>query len=68
MSLLGEAYLGLREFDKAESFLIESYEKLVELEPKIPVRAKSKIQDAKARIAELFDAKGMPDKAAEYRD
>ena len=68
MSLLGEALMGLEDYSAAEPLLLESYEKLVQLESKIPQRVKSKIVEARHRIAKLYEAQNLPEKAASYRD
>ena len=68
MSLLGEAVMGLEDYEAAEPLLLEGYEKLVELESKIPAQAKFRVGEAKERLVRVYEAKNMPDKAAEYRD
>lgn len=67
-SMLGEAELGLKNDDAAEPLLLEGYEKLVELESTIPVRAKFRIGEAKERLVRFYEARNMPDKAAKYQD
>lgn len=68
MSLLGEAHLKLGDLERAEPLLLESYQAMLDQKSKIPVRARTRIDQARQRLVDLYTAKNMPDKANEYRD
>jgi hypothetical protein len=68
MSLLGEACLGLQEFDEAEPLLLESYQKMLEQQEKIPARAHNRMDQARERLVRLYKAKNQPEEANKYRD
>ncbi len=68
MSLLGEAHLKLGELAEAEPLLVEAYAKMKAQESKMSKRSRTRIDQARQRLAELYDARQMPDKAKEFRD
>lgn len=67
-SLLGAALLGQAKYDEAEPLLLEGYEGLKQREAKIPPQAKHlRLREAVERLVELYDARGMQDRADEWR-
>ena len=67
MSLLGSALLGRAQYVEAESYLIDGYQGLKASDAKIPASRKKDVAAAAARIAQLYEAWGRDDKAAEWR-
>ena len=67
MSLLGACLLGQREHAEAEPLLIGGYEGLKSREAEmLPQNAKN-VPQAAARLVQLYEAWGKPEKAAEWR-
>ena len=67
MSLLGSALLGRAQYVEAESYLIDGYQGLKASDAKIPASRKKDVAAAAARIAQLYEAWGRDDRAAEWR-
>jgi eukaryotic-like serine/threonine-protein kinase len=66
-SMLGGALLGQKKYADAEPLLLKGYEGMKEREAKIPAEGKVRLQEAAARLADLYDATGQPEKAKEWR-
>jgi tetratricopeptide (TPR) repeat protein len=64
-SMLGEILLGQKKYAEAESFLLSGYQGMKQREKSIP--AAGKIPEAIQRLAELYEATGQPEKAAEWK-
>jgi eukaryotic-like serine/threonine-protein kinase len=68
LSLVGAALAGQKKYAESELLLIDGYEGLKEREERIPaVWREKRPAQAGARIVELYDAWGKPDKAARWR-
>ncbi|HLN28119.1 MAG TPA: tetratricopeptide repeat protein [Gemmataceae bacterium] len=65
-SILGEALLGLKEYADAEPLLLQGYEGMRQREAKIPL-GKAHISGAIDQLVQLYEARGMTDKAEEWR-
>jgi len=59
--------LGQKDYAKAEQLLRDGYEGLQQHEAKIPRPAKPRLREAMERLAQLYEAWGKPDKAAEWK-
>ena len=66
-SLLGGSLLGQKRYAEAEPLLIEGYEGMKAREAKVPPRAKVRLTEAGARVVDLYESWGQPDKASEWR-
>src|SRR5262249_42219918 len=66
-ALLGGSLLGQKKFAESEPLLIQGYEGLNARAAKVPPSARLNLTEAGARIVQLYDAWGKPDKAAEWR-
>jgi serine/threonine protein kinase len=67
MSLLGASLLGQREYAEAEPLLIRGYEGLKSREVWGFPQIKKTVPEAAARLVQLYEAWGKPEKAAEWR-
>jgi serine/threonine protein kinase/tetratricopeptide (TPR) repeat protein len=67
MSLLGASLLGQREYAEAEPLLIRGYEGLKSREARFFPQLKKTVPEAAARLVQLYEAWGKPEKAAEWR-
>ncbi|MEL7500595.1 MAG: serine/threonine-protein kinase [Planctomycetota bacterium] len=68
MSLLGETHLKLDELETAEKLLLESYENMLGQQTRIPKRALNRLDQARARLVQLYTVLGKPDLVAKYRE
>jgi serine/threonine protein kinase/tetratricopeptide (TPR) repeat protein len=66
-SLLGESLLGQEKYAEAEPLLIGGYEGMKRREAKIPALLKGRLTEAAARLVQLYEAWGKPEKAAEWQ-
>jgi len=68
-SLLGAAIAGQNRFEEAEPLLLDAYRRLLASSDAIPdsIRAE-RLDGARARVVQLYEAWGRPDKADEYRE
>jgi eukaryotic-like serine/threonine-protein kinase len=64
---LGETYLGLGVYEKAEPLLLKAYERMKAGETDVPSSSQNRLAAAGARIVALYDAWGKKDKADEWR-
>lgn len=65
---LGSALVRLGKFDAAEVLLLESYSKLSELSGEIPLNSGDGcLETARARLSDLYDTWGKPERAAAFR-
>jgi tetratricopeptide (TPR) repeat protein len=67
MSQLGAALAGQEKYTEAEPLLLRGYEGLEAHEAEIPAPHKTKLSEARARVAELYESWGKSEKAAEWR-
>jgi tetratricopeptide (TPR) repeat protein len=65
--LLGAAYLGLGQLDKAEPLLLSGYHGMKHRESKISQNGKHHFTDAVRRLVELYERKNDPARAAAWR-
>lgn len=66
-SMLGEALLDQKKYDKAESLLVSGYEGLKKREAQIPPSDKSHLTKALERLVRLHEKSGKQEKAAQWR-
>jgi Tfp pilus assembly protein PilF len=66
-SLLGEALLGQKRYDEAESLLLDGFRGMKEREAAIPPQAATRLPEAAQRLVDLYTARGDDAKAAEWR-
>jgi serine/threonine protein kinase len=66
-SLLGGALLGQKKYAEAEPLLVEGYEGLLKRQAQIPPQGRPRLEEARARLVELYEATGQEDKAEQYR-
>jgi hypothetical protein len=66
-SILGASLLGQNKYAEAEPLLLSGYEGMKAREAKIESPSKDQLAEAGARIAQLYEAWGKPEKAAEWR-
>jgi hypothetical protein len=66
-SLLGAAIAGQKRFGEAEPFIVNGYEGLKKRETQLPEQYKGRVVEALERVAQLYDAWEMKDKADEWR-
>ena len=67
-SLLGGVLLGQEKYAEAEPLLLRGYEGLKAREGQIPpLYARYRVAEAGRRIVRLYEARGRPEKAAEWR-
>jgi len=64
---LGETYLGLGLYEKAEPLLLKAFDGMKASETEIPATSQKLLAGAGARIVALYDAWGQKDKADEWR-
>jgi serine/threonine protein kinase len=67
-SMVGGALLGQKEYADAEPLLIEGYEGLLKLQAQIPPQGRPRLDEARARLVELYEATGEKEKAEKYRN
>jgi serine/threonine protein kinase len=67
-SLLGGSLLGQKRYDEAEPLLLTGYEGMKARGDQIPAPLKKRLTEAGARVGQLYEAWGKPDKAAEWRE
>lgn len=67
-SLLGECLVGLRRFDEAEPLLLEGYSGIKARENQLEADRLGRLREAAARIARLYDARGMPERGDPWRN
>jgi hypothetical protein len=67
MSQLGGALLGQGKAAEAEPLILAGYEGLQARAARIPAPARSRLAEAAARVVQLYEAKGQPAKANEWR-
>ena len=67
MNLLGASLLGQREYAEAEPLLIRGYEGLKSRETRLFPLVQKTVPEAAALLAQLYEAWGKPEKAAEWR-
>ena len=69
--MLGSSLLGQKKYSEAEPLLISGYQGLKQREPEVPPASKSTvtrlIKEAIQYLAQLYDATGRPDQAAEWK-
>jgi non-specific serine/threonine protein kinase/serine/threonine-protein kinase len=66
-SLMGGFLLIRKDYDAAEPLLLQGYEGLKAREDRIPETSRRRIAEARARIVALYEARGRPEKAEEWR-
>jgi tetratricopeptide (TPR) repeat protein/tRNA A-37 threonylcarbamoyl transferase component Bud32 len=66
-SLLGAALLGQTKHAEAERLLLEGYEGMLQRRAQIPPNGQARLDEARARLVELYEATGQKEKAAEWR-
>jgi eukaryotic-like serine/threonine-protein kinase len=66
-SLLGASLLGQKKYSAAEPWLLQGYDGLKAHEKDIPAPAKSSLTQAAARLVQLYEALGQPEKAEQWR-
>jgi tetratricopeptide (TPR) repeat protein len=66
-SELGASLLGQKKLDQAEPLLTQGYEGMKERAAKMPRSEKQRLQEAAQRLADMYDAWGKNDQAAEWR-
>jgi len=66
-SQLGAALAGQRKFAEAEPYLIQGYNGLKDLEPRLSAQGKRELRAATARIVPFYEAWSKKDKADEWR-
>jgi len=57
----------LGELDEAETLLLESYKNIANQKSKIPARARIRLDQARKRLYDFYQARNMPDEARKYR-
>lgn len=66
-SLLGGSLLGQKEYADAEPLLVAGYEGMRERVDRIPPQGKVRVHEALERVVQLYDERGKPDEAAQWR-
>ena len=66
-SLVGGSLLGQKKYAEAEPLLLSGYEGMKQREKSIPAAGKIRIQEAIQRVAEVYEATGQVEKAAEWK-
>ncbi len=66
-TLLGRFLLLCKDYTGAETYLLQGYDGLKAREDSIPTRSRRRIAEAHARIVELYDAWGKPERAEGWR-
>jgi hypothetical protein len=66
-ALLGEAWLGQKDYAKAEPLLLAGYQGMKKRENEIPPASRLLFTDSISRLAQLYEAMGKPDEAAKWR-
>src|SRR5262249_23631503 len=66
-SMLGASLLGQQKYAEAEPLLLAGYEGMKQRADKIPANGKVHLNEALERLAQLYEAWGKADKAAEWR-
>ncbi len=65
--LLGASLAGQRKYPDAEPLLVSGYEGMARRESAIPTSKRSALEQAEARIVQLYEGWGKSEKAAEWR-
>jgi eukaryotic-like serine/threonine-protein kinase len=65
--MVGTSLVGQKKYADAEPFLVQGYEGLKERVAKMPQADKDELTLALKRVAQLYDACGLPEKAALWR-
>jgi serine/threonine protein kinase len=66
-SQLGGSLVGQKRFAEAEPLVISGYEGLKAREAKMPAPGKKSLTEAAERVVKLYEARGQPKEAAEWR-
>jgi hypothetical protein len=66
-SFLGASLLGQKKYAEAEPLLLSGYEGLNQQEDKLPPRARTNLEEALQRLAQLDEETGRPAQAAEWK-
>ena len=66
-SMLGGALLGQKRYAAAEQMLISGYDGMKQREDKLPPAGKLRLKQALQRLAQLNEATGRPEQAAEWK-
>jgi eukaryotic-like serine/threonine-protein kinase len=66
-SILGEALLGLKQFEDAETHLVAGFDGMNRREAKIPGPAKVRLTQAADRLVRLYESLGRPAEAEKWR-
>jgi hypothetical protein len=66
-SMLGSSLVGQKKYAEAEPLLLSAYEGMKAPETNYPPAGNARLSEATARIIQLYDAWGKPEKAAEWR-
>jgi hypothetical protein len=66
-SLLGCSLVGLKKYAAAEPLLLAGYEGMKAREQAIPAASRVRLTEALEWIIQLYEARGKPDQAAEWR-
>jgi tetratricopeptide (TPR) repeat protein len=66
-SLLGGSLLGQKKYGEAEPLILAGYEGLKVREAKIPASRKPSLNEAAARVVQLYEAWGKPDQTAAWK-
>jgi len=65
-SMLGGALLGQKKYADALPLLLSAYAGMKQQEDKIPAEGKIRLQESLQRLAQLYEATGQSEKAAEW--
>ncbi|HXJ55649.1 MAG TPA: protein kinase [Verrucomicrobiae bacterium] len=66
-SLLGGALLGQKKYAEAEPLLRSGYEGMKQRQAKMPSEARPRLEEARERLVQLYEATNRPDQAAQWR-
>jgi tetratricopeptide (TPR) repeat protein len=66
-SMLGESLLGQKKYAEAEPLLLAGYEGMKRREQTMPPDRNTTLTEAIEPLVQLYDARGQPEKAAEWR-
>jgi serine/threonine protein kinase/tetratricopeptide (TPR) repeat protein len=66
-SMLGGALLGRKKYDEAEPLLLGGYTGFLKVLAKTPPVARDRLDEARARLVDLYEATGQKEKAEQYR-
>jgi eukaryotic-like serine/threonine-protein kinase len=64
---VGDSYLGLGIYEKAEAHLLKAYDEMKPAEGEVPTSTQKLLADIGARIVTLYEESGAKDKAEEWR-